>query len=389
MTEATRRTTGSTRRRSAHGWRRTWPARPGPFTYERIAGGRSNLTYRVNATRAVTRGRCGGRRSARRSVRPTTWAASTASSRRWRGRRSRSADRRLLHRRVRQRAPFYVMEIHLDGADPQAREDAASSASADRRARSASASSSPLVEIHAQVPTRSTSATSARRRTTSPASSAAGASSGRDRRRERSRSSNASHDRLAKRIPDQGPATLVHGDYRLDNMILTPKATWPPSSTGSSAPLGDPLADVGLLLVYWAEEGRRLLLPLFEPATVGPASRPRDEVRPLRGAHRPRPPKMTSSSPSATGSWRSSSRASTPATRRASTASPRTASRSSARTSAGSPRRPTRTWTDWVEARRPFARALGELRQSAPAFGLTRTWRPSGRRYRWHRPKRP
>ena len=30
------------------------------------------------------------------------------------------------------------------------------------------------------------------------------------------------HDRLAARIPEQGPATLVHGDYRLDNMILAP-----------------------------------------------------------------------------------------------------------------------------------------------------------------------
>ena len=27
-------------------------------------------------------------------------------------------------------------------------------------------------------------------------------------------------DRLAELIPEQGPATLVHGDYRLDNMIL-------------------------------------------------------------------------------------------------------------------------------------------------------------------------
>ncbi len=30
------------------------------------------------------------------------------------------------------------------------------------------------------------------------------------------------HERLSARIPKQGPATIVHGDYRLDNMILTP-----------------------------------------------------------------------------------------------------------------------------------------------------------------------
>ena len=30
------------------------------------------------------------------------------------------------------------------------------------------------------------------------------------------------HEALSARIPEQGPATIVHGDYRLDNMILTP-----------------------------------------------------------------------------------------------------------------------------------------------------------------------
>src|ERR1044072_1189831 len=29
------------------------------------------------------------------------------------------------------------------------------------------------------------------------------------------------HDRLAAAIPEQGPATIVHGDYRPDNIILT------------------------------------------------------------------------------------------------------------------------------------------------------------------------
>ena len=44
------------------------------------------------------------------------------------------------------------------------------------------------------------------------------------------------HDRLAARIPEQGPATLVHGDYRLDNMILTPERRGRRgASTGSSA----------------------------------------------------------------------------------------------------------------------------------------------------------
>ena len=43
------------------------------------------------------------------------------------------------------------------------------------------------------------------------------------------------HRRLEARIPEQGPATIVHGDYRLDNMILPRRGRWPRSSTGSCA----------------------------------------------------------------------------------------------------------------------------------------------------------
>ncbi|MCX6541470.1 MAG: phosphotransferase family protein [Actinobacteria bacterium] len=48
------------------------------------------------------------------------------------------------------------------------------------------------------------------------------------------------HDELLKRIPAQGPATIVHGDYRLDNCMSitawsTTTATSWPYSTGRSA----------------------------------------------------------------------------------------------------------------------------------------------------------
>jgi aminoglycoside phosphotransferase (APT) family kinase protein len=87
------------------------------------------------------------------------------------------------------------------------------------------------------------------------------------------------HDRLASRIPDQGPATIVHGDYRLDNMILTPGAGAVAAVVDwELCTLGDPLADVGMLLVYWGEEGDELM-PLLEPATIAPGFPSRDEVR--------------------------------------------------------------------------------------------------------------
>ncbi|HET8787686.1 MAG TPA: phosphotransferase family protein, partial [Actinomycetes bacterium] len=77
------------------------------------------------------------------------------------------------------------------------------------------------------------------------------------------------HERLVSRIPEQGPATLVHGDYRLDNMILTPAGEVAAVVDWELCTLGDPLADVGLLLVYWAEAGDQTL-PLGSAPTVMP-----------------------------------------------------------------------------------------------------------------------
>ena len=61
------------------------------------------------------------------------------------------------------------------------------------------------------------------------------------------------HARLAAAVPDQGPATIVHGDYRLDNCILGPDGEIAAVLDWELCTLGDPLADVGLMLVYWTE----------------------------------------------------------------------------------------------------------------------------------------
>jgi aminoglycoside phosphotransferase (APT) family kinase protein len=85
------------------------------------------------------------------------------------------------------------------------------------------------------------------------------------------------HERLAARIPAQGPATIVHGDYRLDNVILTPRGEVAAVVDWELCTLGDPLADVGLLMVYWAEEGDEDAA-LGQPATMAPGFPSRDEI---------------------------------------------------------------------------------------------------------------
>jgi aminoglycoside phosphotransferase (APT) family kinase protein len=63
------------------------------------------------------------------------------------------------------------------------------------------------------------------------------------------------HDALVERIPEQGPATLVHGDYRLDNCIVGDDGSIRAVLDWEICTLGDPLADVGLLQVYWTGPG--------------------------------------------------------------------------------------------------------------------------------------
>jgi aminoglycoside phosphotransferase (APT) family kinase protein len=62
---------------------------------------------------------------------------------------------------------------------------------------------------------------------------------------------------LAENIPSSGPATIVHGDYRLGNTIF---AAEPPSRLEAvldweMATIGDPLADLGYLCMMWTESG--------------------------------------------------------------------------------------------------------------------------------------
>jgi aminoglycoside phosphotransferase (APT) family kinase protein len=60
------------------------------------------------------------------------------------------------------------------------------------------------------------------------------------------------HDELLKHLPVQGPATIVHGDYRLDNCMINSSGDIIAVLDWELCTLGDPLADLGLLMVYWS-----------------------------------------------------------------------------------------------------------------------------------------
>ena len=58
-------------------------------------------------------------------------------------------------------------------------------------------------------------------------------------------------DRLADRVPTSARSGIVHGDYRLDNVLVGEDLGVRAVLDWEMATLGDPLTDLGLLVVYW------------------------------------------------------------------------------------------------------------------------------------------
>lgn len=76
-------------------------------------------------------------------------------------------------------------------------------------------------------------------------------------------------DRLAAAVPTAGPTRIVHGDYRLDNAIVSPvDGSLLAVLDWELCTLGDPMADVGMLLVYWTEPGDETSALFWAPTTA-------------------------------------------------------------------------------------------------------------------------
>lgn len=83
------------------------------------------------------------------------------------------------------------------------------------------------------------------------------------------------------KLPTNLPSSIVHGDYRIDNVILAPKTSeiiavldWEMST------LGDPISDLAISLVYWSQAGDTLRnqIPVAQEVTSGPGFWTRDQV---------------------------------------------------------------------------------------------------------------
>jgi aminoglycoside phosphotransferase (APT) family kinase protein len=61
------------------------------------------------------------------------------------------------------------------------------------------------------------------------------------------------HRRLAAAMPEQQAVAVVHGDYRLENVVIGPGGPLRAVLDWELCTLGDPLADLAQLLVYWAD----------------------------------------------------------------------------------------------------------------------------------------
>jgi aminoglycoside phosphotransferase (APT) family kinase protein len=61
------------------------------------------------------------------------------------------------------------------------------------------------------------------------------------------------HDRLVTDIPPQRRTAIVHGDYRLDNVIVDRAGDVAAVVDWELCTLGDPVADLGMLWVYWRD----------------------------------------------------------------------------------------------------------------------------------------
>ncbi len=84
-------------------------------------------------------------------------------------------------------------------------------------------------------------------------------------------------EELTARLPNEAPTRLVHGDYRLDNTIVSDGGEVLAVLDWELTTLGDPLADLGAMLCYWTRPGDQVVA-LTDPPTLADGFLERNEV---------------------------------------------------------------------------------------------------------------
>lgn len=84
-------------------------------------------------------------------------------------------------------------------------------------------------------------------------------------------------DVLSRRIPPQLRSSIIHGDYRLDNVLVDIEGRVAGVLDWELSAVGDPLADLGQFLMYWAQPGDEVTA-LETPPTIASGLPTRDEL---------------------------------------------------------------------------------------------------------------
>lgn len=222
----------------------------GPFTFDVIAGGHSNLTYKVTGA--------DGRRFVLRRP-PLGHVLASAHDM---GREFRIIDALsdtpvpvapalgFCDDTAVNSAPFYVMDF-VDGLVIRDRDSAERLLTPDARRRASESIVDTMAAIHAVRPDAVGLADLGRHEGYIARQLKRWYGQWNQQKTRDLPSVDRVHDELLARIPEQGPATLVHGDYRLDNCMIDSSGDVIAVLDWEICTLGDPMADLGLLMVYW------------------------------------------------------------------------------------------------------------------------------------------
>ncbi|TVT52784.1 phosphotransferase family protein [Amycolatopsis rhizosphaerae] len=84
------------------------------------------------------------------------------------------------------------------------------------------------------------------------------------------------HEGLTRALPESGPAAIVHGDYRLDNVLVDANDRITAVLDWEMSTLGDPLTDLALMVAY--AERSRISLDVVSNVSSAPGYPSTDEV---------------------------------------------------------------------------------------------------------------